>query len=71
MTDYVAFMLMDLVAHGRKDLAFSFLNAYLELTEDYNGVRLLPFYAVYGALVRAMVDSLAAIQDRLTRMIVN
>ena len=36
----VAFMVMDLVAHGRQDLTFSFLNAYLEHTGDYGGVRL-------------------------------
>jgi len=59
----VAFMVMDLVAHGPKDLTFSFLNAYLEHTGDYDGVRLLPFYAVYRALVRAMVDSFGAEQD--------
>ena len=59
----VAFLVMDLEAHGRRDLAFSFLNPYLERTGDYDGVRLLPFYAVYRALVRAMVDSLGAEQD--------
>ncbi len=59
----VAFMVMDLVAHGRRDLAFSFLNAYLERAGDYDGVSLLPFYAVYRALVRAMVDSLGAEQE--------
>lgn len=56
----VAFLVMDLGAHGRKDLAFSFLNAYLERTGGYAGVRHLSFYAVYRALVRAMVDALAA-----------
>jgi aminoglycoside phosphotransferase family enzyme/predicted kinase len=59
----VAFMVMDLGAHGRRDLEFSFLNSYLEHTGDYDGVRLLPFYAVYRALVRAMVDSLGAEHD--------
>src|SRR6266700_2399609 len=59
----IAFMVMDLMAHGRRDLAFSFLNAYLEQTGDYDGVSLLPFYAVYRALVRAMVDSLGAEQE--------
>jgi hypothetical protein len=54
----VAFLVMDLIAHGRSDLAFTFLNSYLEQTGDYSGVRLLPFYAVYRALVRAMVDSI-------------
>ena len=36
----VAFMVMDLVAHGRQDLAFSFLNACMEYPGDYGGVRL-------------------------------
>jgi uncharacterized protein len=59
----VAFLVMDLTAHGRKDLAFAFLNAYLERTGDYDGVRHLAFYSVYRALVRAMVDSLGAEKD--------
>lgn len=59
----VAFLVMDLTAHGRKDLASAFLNAYLERTGDYDGVRHLPFYSVYRALVRAMVDSLAVEGD--------
>ncbi len=29
----VAFMVMDLVAHGRQDLTFSFLNAYMDIPE--------------------------------------
>ncbi len=56
----VAFLVMDLTAHERRDLAWSFLNTYLARSGDYTGVRLLPFYAVYRALVRAMVDSLEA-----------
>lgn len=59
----VAFLVMDLTAYGRRDLAFAFLNAYLENTGDYDGVRHLSFYAVYRALVRAMVDSLGAEKD--------
>lgn len=59
----VAFLAMDLMAHDRKDLAFVFLNSYLEVTGDYAGIRLLSFYAVYRALVRAMVDGLGAEQD--------
>jgi uncharacterized protein len=55
-----AFLFMDLASHNRHDLAFSFLNAYLSRTGDYDGVRLLRFYAVYRALIRAMVDLLAA-----------
>jgi aminoglycoside phosphotransferase family enzyme/predicted kinase len=59
----VAFLTMDLTARGRKDLAGSFLNAYLERTGDYEGVRHLAFYSVYRALVRAMVDSIGAEHD--------
>ncbi len=56
----LAFLVMDLKAYDRKDLEFAFLNAYLERTGDYDGVRHLAFYAVYRALVRAMVDGLGA-----------
>jgi aminoglycoside phosphotransferase family enzyme/predicted kinase len=63
----VAFLVMDLTAHGRNDLASAFLNAYLERTGDYDGVRHLPFYSVYRALVRAMVDGLAIEGDAARR----
>jgi uncharacterized protein len=59
----VAFLVMDLVAHGRDDLGACFLNRYLECTGDYSGVPLLPLYAVYRALVRAMVDALGIESD--------
>jgi predicted kinase len=52
----VAFCFMDLLDWERKDLAFRFLNAYLQVTGDYSGLMVLPFYAVYRALVRAKVD---------------
>ncbi len=58
-----AFLVMDLNAHRRQDLAAAFLNQYLETTGDYGGVALLPFYAANRALVRAMVDALAAEGD--------
>ncbi|HUY84382.1 MAG TPA: AAA family ATPase [Steroidobacteraceae bacterium] len=56
----VAFLFMDLSGRARADLAAQFLDAYLDESGDYRGVALLPFYAVYRALVRAMVDALAA-----------
>ncbi len=59
----IAFLFMDLTARGRQDLAFAFLNRHAERTGDYDGIRLLRFYAVYRALVRAMVDTLAAERD--------
>jgi aminoglycoside phosphotransferase family enzyme/predicted kinase len=63
----VAFLEMDLMARGRRDLAYAFLNAYLEHTGDYPGVRHLAFYSVYRALVRAMVDSIGAQSDGARR----
>jgi hypothetical protein len=63
----IAFLVMDLTARDRPDLAFAFLNAYLERTGDYEGLRHLGFYAVYRALVRAMVDSLGAEQSPARR----
>ena len=56
----VAFLVMDLTGHDRSDLAVALLSRYLEVTGDYEGVHLLPFYAAYRALVRAKVDALAA-----------
>ncbi len=52
----VAFCFMDLLDWKRKDLAYRFLNAYLQFTGDYSGLMVIPFYAVYRALVRAKVD---------------
>jgi aminoglycoside phosphotransferase family enzyme/predicted kinase len=52
----VAFAAMDLEHRGRPDFARRFLNAYLERTGDYGGLEVLPFYFVYRALVRALVD---------------
>ena len=51
----IAFLIMDLVARERHDLAVHFLNRYLECTGDYGGVRFLSLYFVYRCLVRAKV----------------
>ena len=56
----VAFLTMDLKAHGRPDLAFCFLDEYLQHSGDYEGVEVLRFYEVYRALVRALVCRLRA-----------
>ena len=60
-----AFLMMDLEAHGRRDLAYVFLNAYLEASGDYNGVAVLPFYLVHRAVVRAKINLLRASQRGL------
>lgn len=51
----IAFLVMDLVARKRHDLAAHFLNRYLEVTGDYGGVSLLSVFFVYRCLVRAKV----------------
>ena len=58
----VAFLVMDLEAHGRRDLAYVFLNSYLEAGGDYAGVAVLPFYLVYRAVVRAKIGLIRAAQ---------
>jgi len=60
VADY-SFLVMDLAARGRTDLAFTFLNRYLEISGDYAGASLVPLYVVYRSLVRAKV---AAIRRR-------
>ena len=58
----IAFLAMDLEARGRADLAWRFLNAWLEHTGDYAGLQVLPYYRVYRALVRARVAGLRLAQ---------
>ena len=58
----IAFLAMDLEARGRADLAWRFLNAWLEHTGDYAGLPVLPYYRVYRALVRARVAGLRLAQ---------
>ena len=59
----VAFLCMDLAERGRADFANRLLNRYLEASGDYAGLRCLPFYLVYRALVRAKVAGLRAAQE--------
>ena len=51
----VAFLIMDLDERGYPHFGNRFLNGYLQLTGDYEGLKLLPYYLVYRALVRAKV----------------
>jgi aminoglycoside phosphotransferase family enzyme/predicted kinase len=53
-----AFVAMDLRAHGRTDLAYEFMNGYLETSGDYEGADVLPFYLVQRALIRAKVAAI-------------
>ncbi|MGQ9861068.1 MAG: bifunctional aminoglycoside phosphotransferase/ATP-binding protein [Thiobacillaceae bacterium] len=60
VTSEVAFLTMDLLSRGRSDLAWRFLNRWLEYMGDYEGLAALPFYQVYRAMVRAKVDYIRA-----------
>lgn len=51
----LAFIHMDLALRGRSDFAARLLNRYLEITGDYSGVTVLPYYRTHRALVRAKV----------------
>jgi aminoglycoside phosphotransferase family enzyme/predicted kinase len=62
-----AFLAMDLIQRRRPDLAYRFFNRYVEITGDYAGVRLLRYYMVYRALVRAKVAAMRAAQDNVKR----
>jgi aminoglycoside phosphotransferase family enzyme/predicted kinase len=54
----MAFVVMDLLFHGRRYLARSFAEEYFRATGDREGQALLPFYAAYRATVRAKVEGL-------------
>ncbi len=58
--DDAAFLVMDLLAHGRRDLAFGFLDGWLEAGGDHDGLPALRFFLVRRALVRAQVAALAS-----------
>lgn len=58
----IAFLVMDLLHNQQTKLAWRFLNAYLEQSGGYEGLRLLPFYLVYRAMVRAKIAAIRANQ---------
>ena len=58
----IAFLTMDLAAHGRRDLALRFLDRWLEGCGDHAGIAVLRYYEVYRALVRALVSGLRQAQ---------
>jgi predicted kinase len=63
----LAFLVMDLEAHDRDDLAMRALNAWLLATGDYAGLKAVRLYSVYRALVRALVETLKTHTDDASR----
>lgn len=53
----IAYIVMDLEARQRPDLSTAFLNAYVEQTGDWDGLRVLPIYVNRQTYVRAKVTS--------------
>ncbi|MGB3401352.1 MAG: AAA family ATPase [Microcoleaceae cyanobacterium] len=56
----IAFLVMDLEARNRIDLSYQFLNSYIEITGDWEGLEILPFYLSRQAYVRAKVSSMTS-----------
>ena len=54
----IAFLVMDLLARGRPDLAYTVLNGWLEETGDYDSLAVMRFYLVYRSMVRAVVTAI-------------
>jgi aminoglycoside phosphotransferase family enzyme/adenylate kinase family enzyme len=53
----VAFLAMDLDHYGQADLSRSFVNAYIDRSQDKELMELLKFYKCYRAYVRGKVES--------------
>ncbi len=51
----IAFLVMDFEDQGAPNLGHRLLDTWLEQTGDYAGLRLLPFYKAYRAIVRAKI----------------
>jgi aminoglycoside phosphotransferase family enzyme/predicted kinase len=54
----MAFPVMDLAFHGRRDLASTFADTYFQAAGDPEGRALLPLYSSYRAMVRGMVEGM-------------
>ncbi len=59
----IAFLIMDLQNRHEAIYANRLLNLYLEKTGAYAAIKLLSFYCVYRALVRAKVEAITASQN--------
>lgn len=53
----IAFLLMDLEFHGRRDLARIFLEEYIAASGDAGVSDLVDFYSIYRAFIRGKVES--------------
>ncbi|MCK5651277.1 MAG: AAA family ATPase [Gemmatimonadetes bacterium] len=63
----MGFLYMDLLFHGRRDLAELFADAYFEAAGDPDGRSLLPLYAAYRAAVRGKVEGMGFFQESVSQ----
>lgn len=61
----MAFLVMDLAFHGRRDLVKIFADEYFHASGDVEGWALLPFYTAYRAVVRAKVERLEQLETEI------
>ncbi|TCD48461.1 bifunctional aminoglycoside phosphotransferase/ATP-binding protein [Chlorobium sp. N1] len=58
-----AFLFMDLLHGEHKKLAWTFMNGWLQGTGDFEAMRVLKFYVLYRAMVRAKVAAIRCSQE--------
>lgn len=61
----MAFLVMDLCFHGRKDLAVAFADEYFRAFGDGEGRALLSFYVAYRAAVRGKVEGFELLEKEV------
>ena len=64
----VAFLVMDLLVHGRRDLAGVFAETYFQASGDEDGRSLLRYYVSYRAAVRAKVAGIKAQESEVPQV---
>lgn len=62
----IAFLVMDLQDRQHPQLAYHFLDTYMECCGDYSGLQVFRFYLVYRAIIRAMVNAISAEETGVT-----
>jgi aminoglycoside phosphotransferase family enzyme/predicted kinase len=61
----MAFLYMDFLFHGRRDLAEQFAQSYYQASGDVEGQTLLSFYAAYRAAVRGKVEGFELTEEEV------
>lgn len=61
----MSFLVMELAARGRRDLARAFADAYFLASGDAEGRALLPFYTSYRAAVRGKVEGMESFEPEV------